>query len=276
MAAPNHIYLSDLLRSSPQYADDYRVIKVALEAQGISHTLLKGTKDIWCRDYMPVKTADGRLVQFRYEPSYLSGYDELLSDTRDVNRLNGIEAIPADINIDGGNVLVQNGKALISDRICRENPQYANHLQLVDDLENLLEAEVLLVPQINSDMTGHVDGYMRWYDADTVLVTQPSVEYAYWQRGIEQFLKKHSLNAIEVPAFIHREKGFPYSAIGGYVNYLIVGDMLLLPVFDVPGNRDEEVIALFESLFPQLTIVPLVINGIARAGGLIHCVTWEG
>ena len=28
-------------------------------------------KDIWLRDFMPVKTHDGRYVSFRYEPSYL-------------------------------------------------------------------------------------------------------------------------------------------------------------------------------------------------------------
>ena len=131
-------------------------------------------------------------------------------------------------------------------------------------------------PKVTKNLSGHVDGYMRWYTDDTVLLTQPDVEYKYWQRNISRFLAERGLQAIEVPAFIHQEKGCPESAIGGYVNYLIVDDVLLLPVFDVPGNRDEEVIQLFESWFPQLTVVPIVINNIARAGGLVHCVTWEG
>lgn len=173
-------------------------------------------------------------------------------------------------------MLIRGNKALISDRVIRENPQFEYKRQLLDLLMALFEAEILLVPEVKSDMTGHVDGYMRWYTDDTVLLTQPDIEYKYWQRNVNRFLEEHGLQAIEVPTFIHQEKRCPESAIGKYVNYLIVDDLLLLPIFDVPGNRDEEVIRLFESLFPQLTVVPIVINNIARAGGLIHSVTWEG
>ena len=270
------VFLSERIGTDAQYREDFAVIKGVLDNYEIRYQLLQGTHDIWCRDYMPVKRADGKLVQFRYEPSYLDGYEHLRSGTAEVCRLNGIEAVCSDINLDGGNVLIRSGKALVSDRIFRENPQYADPHQLVADIESALDAEVWLVPQINSDMTGHVDGYMRWYSDDTVLLTLPDIEYAYWQRNIARFLDRYGLRAIEVPAFVHQERGHPASAIGGYVNYLTIGNILLLPVFEVPGNRDEEVIRLLESLFPQLKIVPIVINNIARAGGLIHCVTWEG
>ncbi len=31
---------------------------------------ISNAKDFWLRDFMPVKTGDGRYVSFRYEPSY--------------------------------------------------------------------------------------------------------------------------------------------------------------------------------------------------------------
>ncbi len=265
-----------MLASFSEYRADFVTIETLFKERGIAYELLQGTKDIWCRDYMPVRRPDGQLVQFRYEPAYLNGFEHLRSDVREINLLHGLDPIYSDINLDGGNVLFRGNRVLISDRVIRENPQYTERYFLIGDLEALLDASVLLVPQINSDMTGHVDGYMRWHTDDIVLLTQPDIEYKYWQQNVKRFLSENDLQVIEVPAFIHRERKYPDSAIGGYLNYLIVGDVLLLPVFDVPGNRDEEAIRLFESLFPKLTVVPIVINSIARAGGLIHCVTWEG
>ena len=43
----------------------------ALDLFNIKYKLLNNTKDIWARDYMPVKTKSGKYVSFRYEPSYL-------------------------------------------------------------------------------------------------------------------------------------------------------------------------------------------------------------
>ena len=36
-----------------------------LNERGIEYRLLEGTRDIWVRDFMPVKTGDGRHVSFR-------------------------------------------------------------------------------------------------------------------------------------------------------------------------------------------------------------------
>ena len=33
--------------------------------------VIPGTKDIWCRDYMPVQVAAERFVQFTYTPDYM-------------------------------------------------------------------------------------------------------------------------------------------------------------------------------------------------------------
>ena len=43
----------------------------ALRKRDIPFTYLKGTKDIWCRDYMPIQIQKDRFVFYRYTPDYL-------------------------------------------------------------------------------------------------------------------------------------------------------------------------------------------------------------
>ena len=73
------------------------------------------------------------------------------------------------INLDGGNVVLSpsGGRALVSDRIFAENPD-CERKELVQKLSALLEAEVLIIPSLRSDMTGHADGMARFLHHHTV------------------------------------------------------------------------------------------------------------
>ena len=62
------VYLSELLEE--RYPESFKRLTSILKKHNVDYRLLKGTKDIWCRDYMPIQTESGKLVQFRYEPSY--------------------------------------------------------------------------------------------------------------------------------------------------------------------------------------------------------------
>ena len=64
----------------------------------------------------------------------------------------------SDINLDDGNVVFSpsKAKAVITDRVFSENPEYDKNTLLLE-LENLLEAEIIIIPSLESDMTGHAD-----------------------------------------------------------------------------------------------------------------------
>ena len=68
------VYLSGLLEE--QFPECFNRLTSILKKHGVEYRLLKGTKDIWCKDYMPIQTESGKLIQFRYEPSYLKGNKE--------------------------------------------------------------------------------------------------------------------------------------------------------------------------------------------------------
>lgn len=88
-------------------------------------------------------------------------------------------------------------------------------------------------------------------------------------------LNKHNLEYIDIPFFESKEinEKYPDNAIGCYVNYLEVGNLIVLPIFEIPGNKDNEVFELFKSIFPNRIIETINYNEIGFFGGLLNCTT---
>jgi agmatine deiminase len=142
-------------------------------------------------------------------------------------------------------------------------------------LENLLQAKVLIIPDINTDETGHADGHLRFIDNNTVLVNSLKHEYQYWRDGFLKMAKETGLNYVEMPWFTKKFKGEPLSSIGIYVNYLEVGNLIVFPLFEVEGNKDQEALNIISKVFPDKIIETININDIGFKGGLMNCITWN-
>ena len=255
------------MASDARYTAAYDKVRVLLDKHQVKHGLLKGTKDIWCRDYMPIQKSDVEYVQFRYEPSYLADDLALQTDPTATLELNKIKAVCSNINLDGGNLVRWQDRVIVTDRFFLENPEYTNKSQLIDELEKLLGAEVIVIPQIKSDMTGHADGLVRFYDRNSLIDNCLEAEYGYWKNGIRKMLKNYSLDYINLPFLDYNVKGFPESAVGCYVNYMEVGNLIIAPVFEVEGNRDEEVVNLLSEIFSDRIVETVNINEVAKHGG---------
>lgn len=88
------------------YPTGAETLFTALAAHDVPYALLDGTRDIWLRDFMPVRTGSGKLVSFRYEPSYLKNDPVLRTDFRkDLAPQLGLPVTYSNINLDGGNVV---------------------------------------------------------------------------------------------------------------------------------------------------------------------------
>ena len=266
------VFLSEVLKE--KYSDTCNKLISILDKHKVKYSFLKATKDIWCRDYMPVQTPSGKLIQFTYDPSYLKGnreWEDSRSDVKEVCRMNDIDAEPSDINLDGGNVLICDGRAIISDRIFSENPNRDKD-ELVKELSKLLESEIIIIPAENDDMTGHADGMVRFVNRDTILGNKRADEYKYWREGIQKVIDKYGLTYIDIPFFSPKDSKHPLSAVGIYVNYLEVNNLIVLPVF----GRDEDKLALdiIQKAFPDRVIETIDYNDVAFEGGLLNCTTW--
>ena len=83
----NNIYFSELLPA--WYLEEFIRIKQILNKYELKPLLLKKTRDIWCRDYMPIQTSVNDFVQFKFDPKYLKGKDsKFQSDPKIVNKAN--------------------------------------------------------------------------------------------------------------------------------------------------------------------------------------------
>ena len=269
------VYLSAII--AKQYAETCKRLTTILNKHNIPFAFLEGTKDIWCRDYMPVQTPSGKLIQFKYDPSYLKApeYSDSRSDVRHVDKVNGINPIFSDINLDGGNVVMHGNKAIITDRIFSENPVWDKE-KLINELSTLLECEIIIIPAYKPeyDYTGHADGMIRFVDSNTVLVNNLDQDFKYMKVAIGKALEKANLKYINFPWFEHKIKGNNEHAIGIYLNYLEIGNLIVMPAFGVDGNKDAEALAKLKEVFPNKVIETIDYNDVALTGGILNCSTW--
>lgn len=251
------------------YPSDTANLTAALGTHNIPYRFLPNTKDIWVRDFMPVRTRSGKLVSFRYEPSYLKNDPDLRTDFRkDLAPQLGLPVTYSHIILDGGNMVFSpsGARVLISDRVFSENLEYPS-AALVRELSELLEAEVLIIPSLKSDMTGHADGMARFFNDRTVLCNRPLSSCGFEQK-VKRSVRDYGLDTVDFP-FVPTGG---VSAVGCYLNYLETEQAVFLPVFGL--KQDGEAVSAAERLFPK-PVIPVMIPHIAAEGGCLNCISWE-
>lgn len=262
------LYFSSQL-NTPKYKPAADRVFAALDLFNIKYKLLNNTKDIWLRDFMPVKTKSGKYISFRYEPSYLANDPQLRTNFKtDIAPHFVLPVTYSNINLDGGNVVFSPSKtkAVITDRVFSENPEYDKNTLLLE-LEKLLEASVLIIPSLKSDMTGHADGMVRFVNENTVVANAPLSPFGF-ETKVKKALQNHGIEVLDFPYFDSNGD----SAIGCYLNFLETGQAIFLPVFSV--DTDNKAVQTAKHIFHK-AIIPVNINEIAADGGLLNCISWE-
>ena len=158
--------------TSKHYLDATHWLLGFMHHHGIEWGLLPNTSSplhIWARDYMPVQVSKEKFIRFCYTPDYLQDSPEYKPDTSAILSDLGIQVIDSDIIVDGGNVISCGDKVIMTDKIIRENPHYQRN-KLIDTLSQLLEAEIILIPEDKYDDYGHADGMVRYMGNGNVLL----------------------------------------------------------------------------------------------------------
>ncbi len=268
------VYFSELLaRWHPALFK--RIAGVLDRARG-RYGLLSFTKDIWCRDYMPVQVSKNRFVQFKYDPIYLKPkkYRRFRTDAAKACKGIGIKPEVSSVKLDGGNVVRSKTKAILTRRIFTENPGYSKE-RLIAELKRLLEVkEIILVPECPHDPYGHADGMIRFIDGNkdesAVFVNDFSKEDPEFALEFQEMLSTHGLRPVLLPYTAYRNKGV--DAAGIYINYLQVGKTVIYPVY---GQKEDVLASGVFAKYYGATAVPIRANEIARKGGVLNCVSWN-
>ena len=103
----NKVYFSDKVLEMPGISLVYKEICDILDEYNIKHELLRYTKDIWCRDYMPVQIYPNRFVQYVYDPDYLDNdkYRNTKSSPDTVCDAISLARSKSELILDGGNII---------------------------------------------------------------------------------------------------------------------------------------------------------------------------
>lgn len=256
-------YVAD--RLATEHATTFKSLRETIATELGELVLVPSVKDIWVRDFLPVQVDVNRFVQFRYEPSYLKNSPELRTGPMAPPGVKPEEIKQTSINFDGGNVVAGSTRAILTERAFRENPSISP-ATLRSRLEDLLELRVDWIPPEPGDPYGHADGVLHLWDDDTAIVNDyRKIDPAYEMR-LTQRLKEIGVAFERLP--YAPSKG----ALGNYVNFLRVGDLIIVPGYQT--ELDDVAQGTLKRLLPSARIVQCPAKSIALCGGSIRCVTW--
>lgn len=234
--------------------------------------LLENVRDFWVRDYAPIQVSARKLVKFRYEPDYLRDEPELKTGNEVVRAFRGLgECRSSDIILDGGNVVASRNKAIVTDKIYKENPGWSRS-DLRNRLRKLLQIdEIIVIPKEPFDRFGHSDSVVRFLSEEKVLVNDYSGSDPAFGERLLKVLRRSNLAMEFLPYSPEKRSrsGIP-SAVGCYTNFLRTEKILVAPIFGT--KRDDIALRKLEAVFPGLPIIPLDCTDLAQEGGIANCI----
>lgn len=264
----NKVYLAKGM-SSISYEDATGHLLCVLHNYKIKWDFLPNTSSplhIWARDYMPVQVSKEKFVKFNYNPDYLKDSPEFKSDTSAILSDLGMKVIDSNIIADGGNVISCGGKVIMTDKIFRENPRYPYN-KLIDTLSQLLEAEIVLIPEDRYDGYGHADGMVRYLGDNRVLINN----YCDFDKSLRKILLaalSPHFNIAELHYGTYTDKSW------AYLNFLHVGQHIFVPMQE--DKLAETAFRQIVEAFPECKCHRIWnCDSLVQEGGALNCSTWN-
>ena len=215
---------------------------------------------------MPVQVSKNKFVCFNYSPDYLKNYPEYKPDISAILSALDIQVIDSEIILDGGNVISCGDKVIMTNKIFRENPHYDRDM-LIKTLSQLLEAEVVLIPEDCYDEYGHADGMVRYMGEGRVLLNNYCDFDKALRNKIIAALSPH-FDIVELHYGTHTDMSW------AYINFLHVGRHILIPMIE--DKLGESAFKQIADAIPQCECHPVFhYENIVHEGGALNCSTWN-
>ena len=238
----NCVYFSDRLPECQPTL--WRELEGILRRQNVRFHFIADTKDVWVRDFMPIQIGEREFTKFVYQPDYLRGYPELTTGNEVLNHLpNSNECNMSKLIVDGGNIVASSDRVIMTDKVFSKNRRLSHDEVLSVLIRDLPVDEIIFIPTDTNDEIGHSDGVVRFLDDDSVIINDYSKVDADYGEAVESSLLEHGLNIEKLPYFFEDnvENGIS-SAVGNYVNYLQVDQLVVVPAYgckeDEEGHRE--------------------------------------
>lgn len=245
-----------------------------LDLYGVPHSLLKRTKDIWCRDYMPIQNTEESFIAFGYRPDYLmdtrkhratitDGYNAAVS-----NHFFNLSDF-RHVIVDGGNLVHCGSKAIMTTKVFEENP-WMDAEELCRLLRTRLDAEIIFLPWDTEEIFGHTDGLVRFIDEDTVLMTNYGQIDKRMAERFRRILKARFKNVAE----LHYKGRHSSEHSWAYINWLQTDRVLIIPKFGIPEDKQalEQISALMPDYKGRIEMVDA--TDLICYEGCLNCASW--
>lgn len=263
----NAVYFSEWLKKD--YPDIFKGLAVMLNRHDVAYDIIPNTKDVWCRDYMPLQLDKERYLCYEYKPDYLmknANNRKYITDSLNVCRDMQLNIKETPLIMDGGNVVKVGNKAIMTEKVFVENPSMDED-SLKKQLEKQMECEVVFIPWDRNEKYGHSDGIIKPISDNTILMTN----YHDFDREYTNEVVKRLSSKFEIETLSYKvRKTAPES--WAYINFLTVGKLIVLPALG--KEEDEQALSQIKRYYSECLVEQLNISDLVKDGGGLNCVSW--
>lgn len=270
----NTVFFSDLLPKKCPTLNQH--ISQVLEANGIPFAYLSETKDIWCRDFMPIQVEEDRFVSYKYTPNYLQDKTSIRLQTNpesvlqsSQNRLTHVlqNTVNIDLILDGGNVVKCSDTVVMTEKVFAENKD-KTRAEVEGILKDAFQNDILFLPWDRKETFGHSDGIVHYTGDGRILLTNYDDFSPYYYNRFRVALEKH----FEMIPLSYKTKK-KHARSWSYINYLQVGKLVLVPQLGL--EEDEQALEQIGNALPVCEVVGIPSLEAVRRGGALNCISWN-
>lgn len=270
----NTVYFSDLLPKKCPILNKH-IVEV-LETNKIRHAYLSETKDIWCRDFMPIQIEEDRFVFYKYTPDYLQTpyYRRIQTNPDKVfqapqNRLEQLaqNAITIDLVIDGGNVVKCGDTIVMTEKVFVEN-KGKTRTEVERILKDAFRCDILFLPWDRKETFGHSDGIVHYAGDGKILLTNYDDSSLYYFRRFRKVLEKH-FEVIPLKYATKRRHAHSWA----YINFLQIGKLVLVPQLGL--EEDGLALEQIANALSDFEMIGIPALEAVRRGGGLNCISWN-
>jgi len=270
----NNVYFSSIL---PERCPVLNAsITEALNKRGIRFGYLAGTKDIWCRDYMPIQVENDLFISYRYTPDYLQDERYIRQQTNpeevlqlEHNQLKSLLPLvqEVDLVIDGGNVVKCDDVVVMTEKVFVENREKTR-----GDVERILrevfKCDIIFLPWDKKEFFGHSDGIVHYVGKGKILLTN----YGDFSKDLYQRFREILESRFNVITLKYNFKRF-HARSWSYINFLQVGDSVFFPQLGL--DEDLQAIEQISAALPECEVIGIPALEAVRRGGALNCISWN-
>jgi len=268
----NTVYFSSLLRERCPVLNKH--ITEALNENWIHYEYLSETKDIWCRDFMPIQIEEDRFVFYKYTPNYLENALNLQTNPEKVfrsgeNHLQHLlqNAVTIDLVLDGGNVVKCGDTVIMTEKVFVENKDKTRS-EVERILKDAFQCDMLFLPWDHKEKYGHSDGIVHYAGDGKVLLTNYDEISPYYYSRFQKVLEKR----FEVIPLKYESKR-QHARSWAYINFLQIRKLVLVPKLGL--EEDGQALEQISKALPDSKVEGIPALEAVRKGGALNCISWN-